>query len=712
MKAMGVIALVAACAAQARAGTLRAGGTLDVGVSGKATRVVIDCTLEPGKPVADWKTADQAAREKGLQPPDRLTVATLEVAYTDGRTLPFHIRYNESVGAATRDWWNPVDGFVYHLAFAEVTRAEPVEEGGLKYRCAYRMRLPNPRPDVAIASVTLKPAPGLGDGALLLLGASTEDEAAVGATYFVAPAGSDDAPGSFDKPWATLHKAAATLKPGDTVYVRGGTYKPTRRVVFKYLDAPEGRRTRLVGWPGETATFDFIDAHWDMSPERRQYGFEVFPINAAMIMAYDCDRFTIKNLHLTRSRSRGFGMGTGYYDWHKNNSLKDGGRPEQVDNEFYEDSEIVYCTVYRTMDAGIRFSRGKNCRLIGNRLVRPQSISMGAARKEDAGSGPLQDLDATTFVGHDGQKRRNPPMEGIDCGRFTGCTIAYNEISWGDKECCLIDGSVDGLRVHHNYVHDAWNLPWVGGIGANGYGAQQDIEMDHNIAHNVGGGFGIGTEGGGYGKNVRIHHNLTWDCHWTGGGVTGAWKSNASLYHISVYNNTHFHNGHYTRNPRIQWRENQGPAGGIVVSFPAKSAWAGPGKPRRPLKGVVEDVVIANNLILQPRDYALALKNEGDPEKSRIVFTHNMTDLAAPSDIFKLPRNRDWRSARNLDKNLIVVDKPVLRDPENRDFRPLPGSPVLEGGIRIDEKGKPVPGTKTYVGAFGPDSKWVELTSP
>jgi hypothetical protein len=35
---------------------------------------------------------------------------------------------------------------------------------------------------------------------------------------------SDSNAGTIDKPWKTIHKANQTLQPGDTVYIRGGTY--------------------------------------------------------------------------------------------------------------------------------------------------------------------------------------------------------------------------------------------------------------------------------------------------------------------------------------------------------------------------------------------------------------------------------------------------------------------------------------------------------
>lgn len=56
-------------------------------------------------------------------------------------------------------------------------------------------------------------------------------------------------------------------------------------------------------------------------------------------------------------------------------------------------------------------------------------------------------------------------------GSISTIEIAHNEITWADKETCLVDGDVEGLRMHHNYVHDAHNRPWAWGIAPNGYNA-------------------------------------------------------------------------------------------------------------------------------------------------------------------------------------------------------------------------------------------------
>lgn len=57
-----------------------------------------------------------------------------------------------------------------------------------------------------------------------LLALALPAAAARGATYFVAPNGSDAAPGSSSAPWQTLQHAADRVVAGDTVIVRAGSY--------------------------------------------------------------------------------------------------------------------------------------------------------------------------------------------------------------------------------------------------------------------------------------------------------------------------------------------------------------------------------------------------------------------------------------------------------------------------------------------------------
>ena len=66
---------------------------------------------------------------------------------------------------------------------------------------------------------------------LLALGTTAPAQESEGG-YYVAQNGNDADPGTFQKPWRTIDKANRELQPGDTVYIRAGTYDemiaPTR----------------------------------------------------------------------------------------------------------------------------------------------------------------------------------------------------------------------------------------------------------------------------------------------------------------------------------------------------------------------------------------------------------------------------------------------------------------------------------------------------
>ena len=92
---------------------------------------------------------------------------------------------------------------------------------------------------------------------------------AVLAQIFVSPNGSDANPGTMDKPLATLQKAQDLAQPGDTVYIRGGTYNIGANQISKvvsnlfacvtYLDksGTEGHTIKYWAYPGEKPVFNF-----------------------------------------------------------------------------------------------------------------------------------------------------------------------------------------------------------------------------------------------------------------------------------------------------------------------------------------------------------------------------------------------------------------------------------------------------------------------
>ena len=77
-----------------------------------------------------------------------------------------------------------------------------------------------------------------------------------GRTFVIATGGNDGNPGTLDAPWRTLATANSTLRAGDTVLVRGGTYH--ERIAPAQSGAP-GSPLVYRAYPGEQVIIDGED---------------------------------------------------------------------------------------------------------------------------------------------------------------------------------------------------------------------------------------------------------------------------------------------------------------------------------------------------------------------------------------------------------------------------------------------------------------------
>lgn len=74
-------------------------------------------------------------------------------------------------------------------------------------------------------------------------------------TYYVATNGSNDNPGTLEQPFGSLAYAAAKLKPGDTLSVRGGTYYLDETLLLANSGTLD-QRVVVESYPGEIAILD------------------------------------------------------------------------------------------------------------------------------------------------------------------------------------------------------------------------------------------------------------------------------------------------------------------------------------------------------------------------------------------------------------------------------------------------------------------------
>lgn len=87
-------------------------------------------------------------------------------------------------------------------------------------------------------------------------------ENAVGHTFYVSMNGSNQNPGTESEPFRTIQMAAHIMQPGDTCYIRSGTYRETVRPARSgTAEAP----IRFVAYPGERPVVsgaDILDVSW------------------------------------------------------------------------------------------------------------------------------------------------------------------------------------------------------------------------------------------------------------------------------------------------------------------------------------------------------------------------------------------------------------------------------------------------------------------
>ncbi len=445
-------------------------------------------TFNPGADLREWFGESLRRQRQDEEPAEPPTLFRYRVHYADGGTLEVPVRWGEAIHDWLRPDWEPYVGLLKDMAWGRVAWTAPSPARPSEKLVLYAMEWPNPRPDKLITTIDVVSAngPEQNYGAPAILAITLQQKTATGETYYVAPSptGDDANPGTFERPWGTLHKAAEALQPGDTVYVRGGRHRPDRVVEVQRSGTPEAWIS-FLGYPGETAVIDGRDVPLG---GRNRRGILDVP---------DQSYIRIKNLHVYNSQ--GQGIGASGYAHHV---------------------EFLHNTVFFTCGTGLGAWRGPevgschHIRAIGNRLL---STCSRAANRE--------------LLGRD----RRGAEECLDAGGITDFEYAYNEVFYGDKEGIDCKGPCRRGKVHHNYVHhtgsiyiDAWN------------DRIEDIEVYSNVNHDSWGGFKLSTEGAAPADDVSFHHNLVYGCRAHGIYVTdyGEEKPNNIKTNIHIYNNT------------------------------------------------------------------------------------------------------------------------------------------------------------------------------
>jgi Right handed beta helix region/Disaggregatase related len=319
-----------------------------------------------------------------------------------------------------------------------------------------------------------------------------------GKIYYVSPTGNDANPGTIDRPWATLNKATTTLQPGDTVYLRGGTYGISQQILPQNSGLPD-RWITYAGYPGEIVEIDARDVY--VAPPE---GEPPFPHDGGTFEIRDQSYIRIQNLTIKNSHNAGFTVRDSHHI------------------DFYNNTTI------NTYSSGIAIWDGcHDHKVLGNTVINANTLEM---RMVHEGFTP------TKNVG---------PHEAISMGGVIDFEVAYNQIAYCQKEGIDCKRTCTRGKVHHNYVHDLRRQGLYIDVRR---GLLEDIEMYENVVHDCEVGIAIGAEDDLQGDHIRIHHNIVYRNRATG-IFLARWGKDRLRRNLQIYNNTVYHNGYGTGQP-------------------------------------------------------------------------------------------------------------------------------------------------------------------
>lgn len=338
---------------------------------------------------------------------------------------------------------------------------------------------PNPEPEPTTAPI-VQPPPAGNDG-----------------EYYVAKNGNDSNPGTKQSPFRSLQHAADVAQPGDTVFVRGGTYAET--VAIK-TSGTASKPITFMAFPGETPV---IDGQYNL-PEvpRGGWGDCNTTVSPQVCFHYE-PMVEIAASHIVFSGfevRRSLGRGIWVYSKH--------GRINNI--------TIVNNSLYDNRNAGIKMMQVDNVLFDSNRVWHSSNYATHDRVATDLNWTHAVNALESTNVTYTNNEIFNNYGEGIGTGRGSNnITIKNNEI-YDNQALNVYIHRTQNVTVEANEVYCTGNPNFLrGGSRPAGIVVNNEHNFDH--LHRV--------------NNAKVLHNYVVGCSkgfamWAGGGRTKIGSSN------------------------------------------------------------------------------------------------------------------------------------------------------------------------------------------
>jgi hypothetical protein len=313
-----------------------------------------------------------------------------------------------------------------------------------------------------------------------------------GTTHFVAVTGTDNGPGTAERPWATINYAVEQVGAGDMVVVRGGRYVLPAQVHPRNSGRSDAWIT-FMGYPGEEPILDAQMIQRAPSAVLNNGAFQIEGVSFVRVA----------NLTVINSHDAGF-------------TIRDSGNIDLINNS----TKGTFSSGIAVWDTNHDRKGAYNIRVIGNTITKATTWDLAPP---------------------DVPRRGEAPHEALSIGGAVNFEVAYNHVYDSDKEGIDIKETSKRGSVHHNLVHnvgrqglyvDAW------------FGELSDVEIFSNVVHNCrGAGIVLSVENGKFVEKINIHNNLIF-ANDGSGMLFSRWGVDNARRDIQISNNVFYHNGH------------------------------------------------------------------------------------------------------------------------------------------------------------------------
>ncbi|HXW30209.1 MAG TPA: right-handed parallel beta-helix repeat-containing protein, partial [Xanthobacteraceae bacterium] len=450
--------------------------------------------------------------------------------------------------------------------------------------------------------------------------ASEDQSVKHGAMHFVAANGSDDGPGTAERPWATVNYAAEQARAGDTVVVRGGHYVLPGQVRLRNSGRPDAWIT-FVGYRGEEAILDAQMVQREPSAVLNNGAFQIEGVSF----------IRVANLTVINSHDAGI-------------TVRDSNNVELINNT----TKGTFSSGIAVWDTNHEGTGANNIRIIGNTIT-----------------------NATTWdlAPPDVPRLRQAPHEALSIGGAVNFEIAYNHVYDSDNEGIDIKETSKRGKVHHNLVHN---------VGAQGiyvdawFGEIEDIEVFSNVVHNCrGAGMVLSVEDGKSVSKVDIHNNLIFNNDGSG-MFFSRWGVDNARRDIQISNNVLYHNGY---GPPKAGQTYHWLTGGLYLystNVYGISIRGNIFSGNRGFQIGYSDLFVKDNRSWQAVAAEHGIQITGNLIDGRNTIDFPIKSGGAPSDQVDIYA---------VNGDAAIFGNPLFKDAVNQDFTLRPGSPAVVGHV-------------------------------